>query len=115
MPFYCSCKNKIIFIYAAKEFKELKNRNDLEDAHVDHIIKKFKEFKDEDRYSHVADLKELEENEYNLNVPRYVDISEPEKPIDIQKTINELQKLEKESKEIEKKVNADLKELGFKI
>jgi type I restriction enzyme M protein len=108
-------KNKIIFIYAAKEFKELKNRNDLEDAHVDHIIKKFKEFKDEDRYSHVADLKELEENEYNLNVPRYVDISEPEKPIDIQKTINELQKLEKESKEIEKKVNADLKELGFKI
>ena len=48
-------------------------------------------------------------------MPRYVDISEPEKPIDIQKTINELQKLEKESKEIEKKVNADLKELGFKI
>jgi len=108
-------KDKIIFIYAAKEYKELKNRNDLEDRHLEHIVKRFKEFKDEDRYCHVAELDEIEENEFNLNVPRYVDISEPEKPVDIQKTIVELQDLEKEAEEIESKVQADLKELGFKV
>jgi len=48
-------------------------------------------------------------------VPRYVDISEPEKPVDIQKTIVEIQYLEKESKDIESKIQAELKELGFKI
>ena len=60
-------------------------------------------------------MEELKENEYNLNVPRYVDISEPEEIIDIQKTIDELKELDKERGKLEEKVNADLKELGFKI
>jgi len=56
-----------------------------------------------------------QENEFNLNVPRYVDISEPEEEIDIQETIDELKKLDKEREKIETKVTADLKELGFKV
>ena len=52
---------------------------------------------------------------FNLNVPRYVDISESEDEIDIQNTIDELKKLEKERQEIEIQVNKNLKELGFKI
>ena len=58
---------------------------------------------------------ELKENEFNLNVPRYVDISELEEEIDIQKTINELKKLEKERREIEIQITKNLTELGFKI
>ena len=58
---------------------------------------------------------ELKENEFNLNVPRYVDISEPEEEIAIQATIDELKKLEKEKREIEIQVNSNLKELGFKL
>lgn len=107
-------KNKIIFIYAAKEFLEDK-RNRLRDEDINKIVKHFKDFKDDERYCHIADFDELKENEFNLNVPRYVDISEPEEEIDIQETIDELKKLEKEREKIEVKVTTDLKELGFKI
>jgi len=110
-------KNKILFIYAAGEENYEKNpkRNRLRDKDVKRIVDAFCKYKDEGRYCHVADLEEIKENEYNLNVPRYVDISEPEEEVDIQKTINELSKLEKEREKIEVKVTSDLKELGFKI
>ena len=110
-------KNKIIFIYGAGEghYLEGKNRNKLRDTDIDDIVKAFSDFKDIDRYCHIADLEELKENEFNLNVPRYVDISQPEEEIDIQSTINELKKLEKEQAEIENKVQQDLKELGLKV
>lgn len=108
-------KNKIIFIYAAKEFLEQKNRNKLRPQDVDHIVKCFKKFDDEDRYCHIADLEELKENEYNLNVPRYVDISEPEEEVDIQAIIDELKKLDKDREGLELKIKQDLTELGFKI
>jgi len=108
-------KNKIIFIYGAKDYFEGKNRNQLRDQDIEKIVKAFKDYKDIDRYCHIADLEELQENEFNLNVPRYVDISEPEEEIDIQKTMDELKRLEKERIEIEAKVTSDLKELGFKV
>lgn len=110
-------KDKILFIYAAgkNDYEEGKVRNKLRVQDIKKITDVFRGFKDIDRYCHVADLDELKENEYNLNVPRYVDISEPEEEIDIQDTINDLKKLEKEQEEIELKVKAELKELGFKI
>ena len=79
------------------------------------MVKAFDDFKDIDRYCHVADSEELKENEYNLNVPRYVDISEPEEPIDIQEAYDEVKELESEQEELESKVKADLKELGIKL
>jgi len=110
-------KGKIIFIYGAGKgnYLEGKNRNKLRDSDIEQIVKAYSDFKDIDRYCHIAGLDELKENEFNLNVPRYVDISEPEEEIDIQSTINELKKLEKERQEIENKVQQDLKELGLKI
>jgi len=108
-------KNKIIFIYAAKNYLAGKNRNKLRDEDIEKIVWAFKNYKDIDRYCHVADLEELQENEFNLNVPRYVDISEPEEEVDIQATIDELNKLEKEREELEVKVREDLKELGLKV
>ena len=108
-------KNKILFIYGAKEYQEGKVRNKLREQDIEHITKAFKAFKDEDKYCHVAELDEIKENEFNLNVPRYVDISEEEEEIDIQGTIDEIKKLEKERVEIEAKVQQDLKELGFKV
>ena len=98
-----------------QEYQDGKNRNKLRGEDISKIVKHFKNFKDVDRYCHVADIEELKENEFNLNVPRYVDISEPEVEIDIQATIDELKKLEKEKVEIEAKVTADLKGLGFKV
>lgn len=108
-------KNKIIFIYGAKDYLEGKNRNKLREEDIENIVSAFKNYKDVDKYCHIADLEELQENEFNLNVPRYVDISEPEEEIDIQDTINELKKLEKEKEEIELKVKQDLNDLQFKV
>ena len=108
-------KNKIIFIYAAKDYQEGKNRNKLRDQDIAKIAKAFHSFKDVDRYCHVADYNELKENEFNLNVPRYVDISEPEEKIDIQNVINNLKKLDVERSKLESKVWNDLKELKFKV
>jgi len=108
-------KNKILFIYAAKDFEDGKNRDKLREEDIKKIVSAFDKFEDVDKYCHVADLEELEENEFNLNVPRYVDISEPEEPIDIQEAYDELTQLESKHEELEKKVKADLKELGIKL
>src|SRR4029078_12907788 len=94
-------KNKIIFIYAAKDFEEGKVRNLLREDDIKKIDSAFTEYEEIPGYCHIADLDELKENNFNLNVPRYVDISESEEEIDIQKTINELKKLEKDKQEIE--------------
>ena len=108
-------KDQILFIYAAKDFLDLKKRDILREQDIKKIISACEKFDDVDKYCHVAKKAEIIENEYNLNIPRYVDISEPEEEIDIQATIDELKKLDKEREEIEGKVKTDLKELGFKI
>lgn len=108
-------KKKIIFIYAAKDFGKGKNRDILRQEDIEKIIIALKEFKNMDRYCRIVDLEELKENEYNLNVPRYVDISEFEEEIDIQATINTLKKLKKDRENIETQVTANLKEIGFNV
>jgi type I restriction enzyme M protein len=79
-------KNKIMFIYAAKDYEEGKDRNKLRESDIEKIVSAFENYNEVDRYCHIADLEELKENGFNLNVPRYVDISEPEEEIDIQTT-----------------------------
>jgi type I restriction enzyme M protein len=108
-------KNKIILIYAARDYEEGKVRNKLRITDIDKIVSAFRDYRDIDGYCHIAGSEELQENEFNLNVPRYVDTSESEEEIDIQDTINELKKLEKERKKVEIQVSANLEELGFKI
>ena len=108
-------KNKIIFIYAAKYYEEEAVRNKLRDSDTQKIVSAFKDYKDIDRYCHIAELNELEENEFNLNVPRYIDISEAEEEVDIQDAIDELKKLDREKQEIEIQFNANLKDLGYKV
>lgn len=108
-------KNKIIFIYGSNDYLEGQNRNKLKDEDIQKIISAFKNYKDIDGYCHIADLEELKENEFNLNVPRFVDISKPEDDIDIQNTINELKKLEIEREESEFNIKQNLKELQFDI
>jgi len=108
-------KNKIIFIYGAKDFEEGKNRNKLRKEDIKKIVSAFDKFEDIDKYCHIADLAELEENEFNLNVPRYVDISEPEEQIDIQEAYDDLKKTYSEQDKLKKLVEADLKELNIKL
>ena len=79
-------KNKenkdVLFIDASKNFEKGKNQNVLRKEDIDKIIDTYKERKDVDKYAHVATIDEIKENDYNLNIPRYVDTFEPEPPVD---------------------------------
>jgi type I restriction enzyme M protein len=106
-------KNKIIFIHAAKDYQEGKVRNLLREQDLEKIGRAFKKYKDIEKYCRIVDFEELKENEFNLNVPRYVDTSTLDEEIDIQKTIDGLIKMEHERMELANLVKKDLKELGF--
>ncbi|ACL69202.1 type I restriction-modification system subunit M [Halothermothrix orenii] len=106
-------KNKVIFIYAEEDYKEGSNQNYLREKDIEKILNAYKNFEDIERYCRVVDMEEIERNDYNLNVPRYVDTTEPEEPIDVQEVIDNLNKLEEERKEIEEEMNGYLRELGY--
>ena len=110
-------KNKpntdILFIEASKEFLNGKNQNHLRDEDVEKIVRTYSERKDLEKYSHLALESEIKENEYNLNIPRYVDTFEEEEPIDLAKVQQELKEVNVQIKEVTKKLNEYLKELGL--
>ena len=82
---------------------------------IDDIEEKFKKFEDVSRYCRLVNLSELKVNDYNFNVTRYIDISEPTKQIDIQKTYDELKTLHSEHDELKRLVEIDLKGLGINL
>ncbi|MDN6730316.1 MAG: type I restriction-modification system subunit M [Alkalibacterium sp.] len=77
-------KKDILFIDASEEYTKAKTQNILEDKHIDKILETYKKRKKVDRYSYVASYEEIVENDYNLNIPRYVDTFEEEEPISLQ-------------------------------
>jgi len=105
--------DNVIFIDASNEFEKGKNRNMLKDEHVNKIIDTYAKRETIDRYSYVATMKEVEENDYNLNIPRYVDTFEEEESIDIEATKLKIEKIDEEIAEIDKELEVFLKELGI--
>lgn len=89
----------ILFIDASNEFKKQKNKNILTQENIDKIIETYKNREDVDKYSYLADLEEIKENDYNLNIPRYVDTFEEEEPIILSEVAEELVKIDEEIKE----------------
>lgn len=109
-------KNKdILFIDASNDFEKCKNQNNLTDENVDKIISTFKARKDIDKYAHVASIEEIRENDFNLNIPRYVDTFEEEEPIDLEEVNRQLEQDNKEIAELEAEINEQLKILGVKL
>jgi len=88
----------VLFIDASNEFEKIKSQNFLTDANIEKIISTFKNRSELEKYSHNASLDEIKENDYNLNIPRYVDTFEEEEAIDLDEVSSELQALEKEMK-----------------
>lgn len=86
--------NNILFIDASQGFEKDGNKNKLEEEHIERIIKTYRERFTEDKYSYVATLDEIADNDYNLNIPRYVDTFEEEEPIDLDEVSHELKSLE---------------------
>ena len=108
-------KGKILFVYAANDFQEETKRNILRPNDMEKIVSALEKFENIEKYCHVAEKDEIKENEYNFNVPRYVDISEPEEPIDIQEAYNSLKESYSEQDKLKKLVESDLKGLNIKL
>ncbi|GAB2023321.1 type I restriction-modification system subunit M [Pseudolactococcus yaeyamensis] len=86
----------ILFIDASKEFEKGKNQNILSDEQINDIIEKYKNRENVDKSAYVATLDEIKENEYNLNIPRYVDTFEEEEPISLAEVAKELKEVQTE-------------------
>lgn len=84
----------VLFIDASKGFEKGKNQNILRDQDIDKIIETYKKRQDIDKYAHLATMDEIKENEFNLNIPRYVDTFEEEPPIDIVALSKEMQDID---------------------
>ncbi len=105
--------DKVIFVYAEEHYEEGSNQNYLRDEDVERIVSTIDNYEDSERYSRVVDMDEIERNDFNLNVPRYVDTTEPEEPVDIDGVLDKLNQLEKERQKIESQLDDYLEELGY--
>lgn len=103
----------ILFIDASKEFKAGKNQNVLEQKHIDKIVETYEKRVDVDKFAHVAEMSEIVENGYNLNIPRYIDTFEEEEPVDLKAVRAEIKRLDTETRIAVDKVENMLKQLGL--
>jgi len=108
-------KGKVFFLYGTRDFKQLKSQNELRPEDIEKIVKAYRSYAMTEKYCRPVSLDEIRRNDYNLNIPRYIDITEDEAQIDVQQTINELINLKKERAKSEEKVEGYLRELGYKV
>ena len=103
----------ILFIDASNDFEKQKNQNKLLPEHLDKIVAAFEKRENIEKYAHVATLQEVKENDYNLNIPRYVDTFEAEAEIDLDAIAKQLQALEHDSQKTDAVIADFCKELGI--
>jgi len=104
---------EVLFIDASRKFKSGKNQNQLTEENIQKIVDTYKARKTTDKYSYLATLEEIKENDYNLNIPRYVDTFEEEEEIDLMAVRAERLELQKELAELEEEMAGYLKELEY--
>ena len=111
----CKKPNDVLFINAAEHFEKGKRQNQLTPEHIAKIIATYQFRKEETRYSRRVEMKEIEKNDYNLNISRYISTAVAEEEIDLTTTHGELVEIEKAIREATKKHNTFLKELGLPL
>jgi type I restriction enzyme M protein len=103
----------VLFIDASKHFEKVKNQNVLREEDIEKIIDTYKNRKEEDKYAYKASLEEIKENDYNLNIPRYVDTFEEDDVIDLNRVSDDLKALEDEMKATNEIIEAFCRELNI--
>lgn len=101
----------VLFIDASQHFQKVGNQNFLTDEHVERVVATYEHRKTVEKYSYVATLEEIRENDYNLNIPRYVDTFEEEEPVDIEQVSEELKEIEEEMQMTDSKIAKFCEEL----
>ncbi len=105
--------NNVLFIDASRECKAGKNQNLLTTENIDKIVATYKVWESVDKYAYLASLEEIKENDFNLNIPRYVDTFEEEEEIDLLAVRKERAALKAQLAELETEMDGYLKELGY--
>ena len=108
-------RRDVLFIDASKEFTPGKTQNVMIDAHVNKVLETYATRAEVDKYSHRASLEEIAENDFNLNIPRYVDTFEPEEEIDVAALQKQINSIETELAEVRGRMAGYLKELGVDV
>lgn len=108
-------RRDVLFVDASREFTPAKSQNVLEQAHVDKIVATVAARSELERYSHLASLDEIAGNDFNLNIPRYVDTFEAEEAIDVAAVQREIEAVEAELVEVRARMAGYLKELGLDV
>ena len=103
----------VLFIDASEEYEKDGNKNKLTQANIERIISTFQKRETVDKFSYVAPLAEITENDYNLNIPRYVDTFEEEEPVDLAAVSSELKALDKELETTNAEIKKYCDELGI--
>lgn len=106
-------RGDVLFIDASREYKDAKNQNILTVDNLDKIVRTFRAFETVEKYAHRATAQELVDNDFNLNIPRYVDTFEEEAEIDLVAVKKEIAGLEKELAAVRAKMDSYLKELDL--
>ena len=104
----------ILFIDASSDFEKVKNQNKLRAEDIDKIVNTYANREEIDKFSHKATLEEINENDYNLNIPRYVDTFEEEEPINLDEVVDELEKIEFEMEKVDAEIKKYCDELGIR-
>lgn len=106
-------RNKVLFIDASNDFVKDGNKNKLRDEDIKKIVKAFDEYQDIEKYASLVQIETIKENDYNLNISRYVDTTEEEIEIDIDLVLQDIRELKLKASDTEEKLNQYLEELGF--
>ncbi|HFJ9308178.1 TPA: type I restriction-modification system subunit M [Bacillus cereus] len=103
----------VLFIDASNEFTKGKNQNKLSKENIDKVVETYKKREDVEKYAHVATFDEIKENDFNLNIPRYVDTFEEEAPVDMATIGSTIQDIRKEKAELESSLYDMISSLQF--
>ncbi|GAK41827.1 type I restriction-modification system subunit M [Paenibacillus urinalis] len=106
-------KGNVLFIAAEGEYQEGKNQNTLREDDIKNIVAAFDAYEDVEKYARVVSLDEIKNNDYNLNITRYIDKSEEEEKVDLESVIMDISELESKRADIKMKLNGYLRELGL--
>lgn len=109
----CKKYDDVLFINASEHFEKDKRQNKLLPEHIEKIVGTYQHRTEESRYSRRVAMEEIEKNDFNLNITRYVSTAKPEKRIDLQAVNNELVSIEKRIVSATEEHNKYLKELGL--
>jgi len=108
-------KRDVLFIDSSTEgnYEKGKNQNNLREEDIKKIVETYDKYETIDKYSYVASYEEIKENDYNLNIPRYVDTFEEEEPVDMDAVKENISNIQSELKEVEAQMAKYLEELGL--